>query len=206
MSNYIYLYTKWVRVWHLTNAILCLLLIISGLGLQYAGLGHNFMRFDISVSLHNISAILLTASYIIFFVGNIVTGNGKYYKMGLKPVFKNVMIQGKYYTIGVFKGQKPPFPVNKENKFNPLQKLSYIVVMYLLMPVMFLTGWALLFPEMVLPKIFGWSGLHMNDLLHIFSGYLISLFMFVHIYFCTFGATAGSNFKTMVTGWYREHK
>ena len=205
MSNYFYLYSKWVRVWHLTNAILRLLLIISGLGLQYAGLDLNFMRFDISVSLHNISAILLTASYIIFFVGNIVTGNGKYYKMRLKGIFKNVMIQGKYYAVGVFKGQKPPFPVNKENKFNPLQKLSYIVVMYLLMPVMFLTGWALLFPEIVLPKIFGWSGLHMNNLLHIFSGYLISLFLVVHIYFCTFGATVGSNFKTMVTGLYREH-
>jgi thiosulfate reductase cytochrome b subunit len=179
--------------------------MISGLGLQYAGYGLNFMRFDLSVSLHNISAILLTASYLLFFIGNIVTGNGKFYKMRLNSIFKNVMIQGKYYTFGIFKGQKPPFPVSEENKFNPLQKLSYIVVMYLLMPVMFLTGWALLFPEIVLPKIFGWSGLHMNDLLHIFSGYLISLFMFVHIYFCTFGATAGSNFRTMFTGWYRKH-
>lgn len=205
MSNYIYLYTKWVRIWHWTNALLCLVLMVSGLGLQYAGLGRNFMRFDISVSLHNTSAILLTASYIVFFVGNIITGNGKFYKLRYKGLLKNVMIQGRYYAYGVFKGQEPPFPVDKDNKFNPLQKLSYVVVMYFLLPIIFITGWALLFPEVVIPKLFGWSGLHLNDLLHIFSGYLISLFMFVHIYFCTFGATASSNFRTMFTGWYQGH-
>lgn len=205
MSEFIYLYKKWVRIWHWTNALLCLLLIVSGLGLQYAGLGLNFMRFDIAVSMHNISAILLTASYIVFIIGNITTGNGNYYKTKLKGFFKNVMIQGRYYAFGVFKGQKPPFPVSKENKFNPLQKLSYIVVMYFLMPIIFASGWALLFPEMIIPRVLGWSGLHLTDLTHIISGYLVSLFMFVHIYFCTFGATPRSNFRTMFTGWYQSH-
>jgi len=205
MSKFIYLYTGWVRLWHLLNALLCILLIITGISLQYSGPDRSLIRFDISVSMHNISAILLTASYFLFLFINIFTSNGKNYRLKWKGLFKDVMIQVKYYSFGIFKGHKVPFPVSKDRKFNPLQKVSYILIMFVLMPLMFITGWALLFPEVIAPQVFGWSGLHLTDLLHIFSGYVISVFMFIHIYFCTLGVTFASNFRCMITGWYESH-
>jgi len=45
------------------------------------------------------------------------------------------------------------------------------------------------------------SGLLVTDLLHIIMGFLMSIFMFVHIYFSTFGKTPLSNFRAIITGW-----
>ncbi|MCF8299034.1 MAG: cytochrome b/b6 domain-containing protein, partial [Saprospiraceae bacterium] len=46
MQEKLYLYPKWVRLWHLVNALLCILLIITGLSMQYAGVEYYLMRFD----------------------------------------------------------------------------------------------------------------------------------------------------------------
>ncbi|MFC2107644.1 cytochrome b/b6 domain-containing protein [Bacteroidota bacterium] len=203
MSNKkIYLYPVWIRLWHWLNALLCLLLIITGLSMQYAGPEINLIRFDIAVSLHNITGIALTASYLIFFIGNLVTKNGRYYNMRIKGLLKRLMKQFRFYTIGIFKNEESPYPISKKRKFNPLQKFTYIVTMYIFLPLVFISGWALLFPEIIIDVVFGWSGIHLTDLLHVITGFFISIFMMVHIYFCTIGTTASSNFKSMINGWH----
>ncbi len=201
-SERIYLYPIWVRLWHFFNAVLCLLLIISGLCMQYACAEVRLIRFDIAVSMHNITGILLSVSYIVFVIGNWRTKNGKYYRAKVKGLFKKLNKQFMYYTIGIFKNAEKPFPVTKKRKFNPMQKVSYILVMYVLMPVIFITGWALLFPEMVIHNIWGFSGLHLTGMLHIVVGFFISIFMLIHIYFCTIGTTSISNYKAMINGWH----
>lgn len=201
-----YFYPLWLRFWHWTNAVLCILLIISGLSIQYSNPDYPFMQFELAVSIHNISGILLTASYLIFLLGNIFTGNGRYYKLNLKTITGELITQFKYYISGLFKGQKPPFPINEKRKFNPLQKVSYVVVMYIFFPLLFITGWALLFPEITVHNVFGGSGLHMTDLLHLITGFFVSVFLIVHIYFSTIGATPLSHFKAMMDGWHKAHE
>jgi thiosulfate reductase cytochrome b subunit len=110
-----------------------------------------------------------------------------------------------YYLGGIFKNAKAPFPINQERKFNPIQQISYVSVMYILVPVVFVTGWALLFPEVVIRQIFGVSGLLLTDVLHITVGFLISLFLLIHIYFCTTGTRISSAFKSMINGWAEVH-
>lgn len=202
MDEKLYLYPVWVRVWHWVNALLFLVLIVTGLSMQYSSPEYPLIRFDWAVSLHNTGGILLTASYIYFLFANSFTGNAKYYRIYRKGLTDRLKKQFRYYLIGVFRNEKPPFPVNSGRKFNPLQKLSYSVVMYVLMPLIIITGFALLFPEMIFTRVFGISGIHLTDLFHIFIGFVLSIFMFVHIYFCTFGKTASSNFKSMINGWH----
>lgn len=198
----IYLYPVWVRLWHWLNALLCLALIITGISMQYTGIEMPFIRFDIAVSVHNITGIALTGSYLIFILGNLFTKNGIYYNMKLKGLIKRVRKQFYYYTIGIFKKEKVPYPISEKRKFNPLQKVTYVIVMYIFLPLVFISGWALLFPEIIIDDFFGWSGLHLTDLLHVIIGFFISVFMLVHIYFCTIGSTASSNFKAMFNGWH----
>ena len=202
MSEKLYLYPIWIRLWHWTNALLCLLLITTGVSLQYSNPQYPFIRFDIAVSLHNIAGILLTLSYIVFVVGNLSTPNGRYYKTKLNGLVKSLIKQFIYYTVGIFKHAEKPYPITMERKFNPLQKVSYLVAMYFFMPLIFLTGWGLLFPETNLTNVFGVSGLQLTSLLHVTIGFFISVFMFVHIYFCTIGKTAWSNFQSMIDGWH----
>lgn len=205
MSGKIYLYPIWIRLWHVINAILIILLIISGVSMQYTDPENPFIRFDIAVKMHNISGILLSVNYIFFLAGSIVTPNGKYYKLSFKGLFSRLRIQFMYYTFGIFKHEKPPFPVTKESKFNPLQQFTYVIAMFMLVPIVIITGWALLYPEVVLTKIMGGSGLKVNDFIHVIIGFLVSFFMFVHIYFCTIGATFASNFRSMITGFHESH-
>ncbi|MBN2173840.1 MAG: cytochrome b/b6 domain-containing protein [Bacteroidales bacterium] len=198
----LYLYPLWLRIWHWTNAFLFLVLIFTGLSLQYAGIESTLIRFDIAVSLHNIAGIILTISFVFFVFANRFTSNSNYYRIKRKGFIKRLLKQFRYYTYGVFIHEPTPFPVSQKRKFNPLQKLSYVMVMYLMMPVIIITGFALLFPEVNLENVFGIAGIYLTDLLHIVTGFVLSVFMIVHIYFCTFGKTVWSNFKSMFTGWH----
>lgn len=205
MSEKIYLYPVWIRLWHAFNAILIILLIISGVSMQFTNPANPFIRFDIAVTMHNISGILLTANYLVFLFGTFTTPNGRFYKLTLKGLTSRLIKQFTYYTFGIFKHENPPFPVTKDSKFNPLQQFTYVIAMFMLVPIVIITGWALLYPELLLTKLFGGSGLKVNDFIHVIIGFFVSFFMFVHIYFCTIGATFVSNFKSMIDGFHETH-
>ena len=202
MSKKLYLYPVWIRIWHLVNAIFFLILILSGLCMQYSNPQYPVIRFDIAVAMHNYSGIFLTLSYLVFFLGNIFTNNGRYYKIRLNGLFSRLSKQFYFYTIGIFKGKKPPFPVNEKRKFNPMQKVSYVVVMYIALPLVFITGWGLLFPEILVHKVFGVSGLLLTDIFHVILGFILSIFMIVHIYLSTLGKVSGSRLRSIIDGYH----
>jgi thiosulfate reductase cytochrome b subunit len=205
MTERIYHYPLWIRLWHWINALLCLTLIFTGLSMQFSGPNRTLIPFEIAVSLHNISAIFLTINYIFFLAANWLTVNSRYYKVPEKGYIAMILMQFKYYSFRIFIGEKVPFPINADRKFNPLQQFSYIVVMYGCLPFIFVTGWAMLFPEIIIQNVFGISGLFLTDLVHIINGFLVSIFLIVHVYFCTMGATVFSIFKGMISGWAEVH-
>ncbi|MFC2118888.1 cytochrome b/b6 domain-containing protein [Bacteroidota bacterium] len=205
MTKRVYLYPVWIRIWHITNALLCLILILTGVSMQYSQPGSGLIDFQLAVSIHNFCGILLTISYLIYFLGNLFTANGRYYRLGPIGIVKRMLKQAKYYAFGVFKNEKPPFPIGKENKFNPLQKVSYLVVMYLFVPIVIITGWGMLFPESIIENYLGINGFVATDLLHLLSAFVISIFLIIHIYFSTMGSTTYEHFKSMITGYHEEH-
>lgn len=202
MESKLYLYPIWVRLWHWSNGLFFLILLFTGLSLQYSSVDYSFIRFDIAVSVHNISGVILTIAYVIFIAGNFFTANGKYYLIPRKGFLLELFNQIKYYTFGIFTKKKAPYPINIDRKFNPLQKLSYVGAMYVLMPILIASGFGLIFPEILIPRIFGMSGLHLTGLVHISAGFGLSVFMLIHVYFCTIGKTPLSNFKSMINGWH----
>jgi thiosulfate reductase cytochrome b subunit len=171
--------------------------------MQYSNPDFTLINFKLAVSSHNVCGILLTASYFFFILGNIFSYNGNYYRVNRNGWFKRLYKQFRYYTYGIFRHEEPPYKINKERKFNPMQKFSYVLIIYLMVPVIILTGWALMVPELIFFKrIFGTSGIHFTDLLHIISGFILSIFMVIHIYFCTIAQVPGANFRAMITGWH----
>jgi thiosulfate reductase cytochrome b subunit len=199
-----YLYPKWIRLWHIFNAILFVILIVTGISMQYTGKDNSayLVGFARAVKWHNFAAFILTASYVIFVLGNAFTGNGKYYRIKRENFLSDLIRQVRYYAYGMFRGEKHPFPVTLERKFNPLQKFSYLLAMYVGMPLLIISGFGLLFPEITIPSFFGLSGLVLTDLLHIIMGYFLSIFMVIHIYTCTLGSRPTSLFKGMITGYH----
>jgi len=202
----LYLYPVFIRIWHLINATLCLLLIITGISMQFSNPKYPLIRFHIAVSVHNIVGIFLIINYVLFIIGNIVSGNGRYYRLHLNGLFNNLKQQFIYYVKGIFQKENAPFQINTERKFNPLQQFTYLCIMYFLIPIIIISGVALMYPDIFIPnKFLGISALHLTDLVHIIVGFIISLFMIVHIYFCTIGKTPVSSFKSMVNGYHEVH-
>jgi thiosulfate reductase cytochrome b subunit len=199
-----YLYPKWIRAWHLTNALMFVILIVTGISMQYTDKENSayIVGFARAVKWHNFAALVLTASYVIFVIGNAFFGNGKYYRIKRENFLSDLMKQMRYYSFGMFRGEKHPFPVTMERKFNPLQKFSYVLAMYIGMPLLIVSGIVLLFPEVALDSIFGMSGLVINDVLHITTGFFLSIFMVIHIYTCTLGAKPSSLFRGMLSGYH----
>ena len=74
------------------------------------------------------------------------------------------------------------------------------------MPVIIITGIGLLFPEILVRQFFGVSGLLITDVLHITVGFILSVFMAIHIYTCTLGEKPGTLFKSMINGYHEEHE
>jgi thiosulfate reductase cytochrome b subunit len=200
-----YLYPKWIRAWHLLNALLFLILIITGISMQYTDMEASsyMVGFATAVKWHNFAAFILTGNYVIFVLGNIFTKNGRYYRIKRENFWSDLMTQLKFYAFGMFKGEKHPFPITMERKFNPLQKFSYVLAMYVGMPLLIISGLVLLFPEMAIDNLFGVSGLVLNDILHIASGFFLSVFMVIHIYTCTLGAKPSSLFWGMISGYHQ---
>lgn len=204
MAEKIYFYPLWLRIWHVINAVFCILLIVTGISMQYA-FANPIISFEKAVSLHNFSGIALTLNYTLFLVGNVFTPNGLYYRIKMKKMRKKLWKQLMYYSIGVFKNETAPYPINSKRKFNPLQQISYIVVMYVAIPILFITGWALLFPEFILKNLLGISGIFLTAQFHILMGFLVTIFLIVHLYVSTMGTKPISNFKSIVTGWQEAH-
>jgi thiosulfate reductase cytochrome b subunit len=199
-----YLYPKWLRAWHVLNALMFMVLIVTGLSMQYTDKENAayIVGFAKAVKWHNYAALFLVAGYVIFILGNAFTGNGKYYRIKRNGFMADLISQAKFYAFGMFKGEKHPFPVTLESKFNPLQKFTYVLAMYLGMPLLIISGIVMWIPELAIDNIFGMSGLVLNDVLHISTGFLLSIFMIIHVYTCTLGSKPTSLFKGMISGYH----
>jgi thiosulfate reductase cytochrome b subunit len=202
--NKIYLYPKWVRLWHAINALSIMMLILTGISLHFSTKENPFIRFDLAVSLHNLFSEIIVFSYLFFIISNIVTKNGKSYRIERKELLRKLAKQSTYYLTGYFRGDEKPFPVSKESKFNPLQQITYVITMYLLVPLVIITGIAMIFPEAIVERFTTASGIKITVVFHTAIGFLISIFLIVHIYIASVGKHPLRNFKSIISGYHDE--
>ena len=107
---------------------------------------------------------------------------------------------GSFLFLLCFQGQSNPFTASEEEKFNVLQKISYGAVMFILVPVIIITG--ILFDNILSfsQVINAIGGLRILDVIHVITGYLLVLFLVIHMYMATLGKTVTSYLKSMITG------
>lgn len=201
----LYFYPVWLRIWHGLNAIGIVILILTGISMQSSVESSQVINFKMIIDLHNFAGILVALLYLLFFLGNLFTPNGKFYIVKPKGFLKRPIKQAYYYAWGMFHGMKAPYPLSEKRKFNPLQKYSYIMVMYLVVPVVIITGFALLFPEIIIEHVYTFSGVFVTAVLHSAMGFFISVFLIVHLYIASIGKSPLENFKSIVTGWHHIH-
>lgn len=204
MSGRIYLLPTWIRVWHWTNAFLIIVLVVTGVSLHFADPKGWMVEFSLANRLHNVAGLSLVVAYAFFFIGNIVSGNWWQYVPKPPGIMERCAIQTRWYVSGIFRGEPHPYRVSEEANFNALQALTYWAVMYLLMPLVLLSGLVFMYPEFAPDRLFGLDGLLPVAVVHYIAGAAIVLFMITHIYLGSTGQTATSMFKTMIDGWHED--
>lgn len=199
--NKIYFYPVWLRIWHGINAIGILILIFTGISLQSA-IDSSIINFKTAITWHNVSGIVVAINYLVFLFGNMLTKNSKFYIIKPQGFLKRPLKQAYYYAWGMFHGMKAPYPLSEKRKFNPLQKYFYILVMYLAVPAVIVSGIALLFPEIIIEKVYNLSGIFVTAIFHSAMGFFISIFLIIHLYVATIGKSPVENFKSIFNGWH----
>lgn len=204
MAERTYLIALWIRVWHWINAILIVILGVTGMSVHFADPDLPLVEFALSVRIHNTAGVILIGAYVFFVIANIVTGNWWHFVPKPPGILKRIMVQARWYGIGVFRGEPHPHEPNEKEHFNALQAVTYWKIMYLLMPLTLVTGLIYLYPEFAPETLFGFDGLLPIALTHYLAAVAILLFLLSHIYLGSTGKTVGQMFKMMITGWH-EH-
>ena len=191
-----------VRIWHWINAPGFVLLILTGFQLRYTDL-FNVMSFEAAVKLHNWVGFVVIANYFIWLGFYLFTDKIKVYhpKLNARKFFKDTFLQMRYYGYGIFKGEKSPHHVRPYDKFNPMQSMTYQVVMLLVVPVQFITGimmWDI-------KRFEGWievlGGIRVVSTIHVLGFILFVFFILVHAYMGALGHTPSAHYKEMFTGY-----
>lgn len=186
-ENKTYLFPKAIRVWHWCNVVIFLVLLVTGL-LAWIKL----MPKDIFLPTHLVFAIMFIFSWA-FYVAYNAKSNFENYKLSSGD-YSNIAVQVKFYLTGIFKGAKHPHTPKEADKFNSLQKVTYIFLVFVLMPMFIITG--------MLEQIESIHKLMMQ--IHIFFCTFVSLlFIIVHIYMATCGDYVSQKLKAMIDGYDR---
>ena len=203
MKNVSCHYPLWLRVWHWSNATLFLVLLATGIHMHF---GFQLICFQTGFLIHNVAGILLVTFYLLFLLGNLFLGNGRYYLLLREDIWPGILNQAIYYLNGIFLGRPHPYPHDEGRKFNPIQKLTYLVVVLLFLPAIIITGLALLFPDRLPLGVMGMPGIAFWTVAHTCIGYCFAIFMVVHMYLATTGHTIFELYLLMLFGDEARHK
>jgi len=190
----------WLRLWHGTNAVLFLVLIVTGTSLHFADPTLPLVPFKLAYRLHTLAGVALALLYGVFLVANIVTGHWWQYVPKPERFFFRCWQQMRFLGRGIFEGEPPPFSPSPAQSFNALEQIIYGLVMYLVVPTSVLTGLVFLWPEFAPRMMFGVDGLLPVAVLHTVAGLVLTLFMIAHIYLGSTGATVAGLYRMMIKG------
>jgi thiosulfate reductase cytochrome b subunit len=198
----IFLHPTPIRIWHWTNAGLIFLLIITGIQLRFPRV--SIFHYNHAVFLHKIFGFVLVGSFLYWLTYYLITGGLKKHYMFRKKDAKGMMRQASSYTFSMFKGTTSPFTPSVHERFNPLQKIAYLSLMFIFTPVIIITG--ILFSDIAyfLNMITYIGGVRVLDAIHVSTGYAFLLYLVVHLYMATLGYRLTSHIKAMITGYGEE--
>lgn len=190
-------YSRFNRLWHWTQTGLILFLALTGFEVHGS---LSFFGFEQAVSLHNTAAYSFLVLIVFAIFWHFTTGEWRQYL----PTRQHLRAQIEYYITGIFRNAPHPTRKTALTKLNPLQRIVYLALKILVIPIMVLTG--LLYMYYRYPqsgKIYSLNidGLETIALLHTAGAFFLISFVIVHVYLITTGHTPTSNLKAMITGY-----
>jgi thiosulfate reductase cytochrome b subunit len=193
MQN-IYLYTRYERFWHWLQMALILILLATGLEVHGK---LSLLGYERAVAVHNFTGLTWLVAFAFFVFWVFTTGEWKQYIPTTKKMFEVI----RYYSYGIFRGESHPVPKRKDAKHNPLQRLTYLSLAALLLPLQMVTGFLYWGYNSWADWGFGSLSLQLIAIVHMAGAFAILTFLVVHVYMTTTGHSIFAHIKAMITGW-----
>jgi thiosulfate reductase cytochrome b subunit len=196
-----------VRIWHWLNALGFILLILTGLQLRYVDL-FSLMAFESAVRVHNWIGFAVIANWFLWFFYYLTSDEITNYHPDLdfKAFFARFFRQAQFYAYGMFVGEKRPHNVQPGNKFNPMQKLTYQFIMFITLPITFLSGLMMWDVERFDFLINAVGGIRVVNTVHVLMFIMFVGFILVHAYMGMLGPRPSTHYKEMFTGYEEPHE
>lgn len=128
-----YIYKGFERFWHWTQASLIIFLALTGFEVHGS---FSILGFEQAARYHRSASWLLIVLIVFAIFWHFVTGEWKQYI----PTTNKLKEQIRYYSFGMFKGEKHPTKKTGLTKLNPLQRLVYLSFKLFLVPVTIVSG------------------------------------------------------------------
>ena len=194
------LYSLYERVWHWLQALVIIVLLGTGLEIHDPDAVHVF-GFSRAVSIHTVMGFLLLANALFALFYQLATRKIQAYLPEPRDFFSQAIAQTGYYLKGIFRGDPHPLERSAEKRLNPLQQVTYLAILNILLPLQVLTG-LLIWGLQEWPELGAWfGGLPVLAPVHTLAAWLFAAFLLMHIYLTTTGTTPLSNMRAMVTGY-----
>jgi thiosulfate reductase cytochrome b subunit len=198
----IYVHPLPVRIWHWTNALGFIALILTGAQIRYLDL-FSVLSFKAAVAVHNAVGWVLVGNFFLWLLFYLFTDKIRVYHPELSPTkhFRETFRQAKFYGYGIFKGEPNPHHVSVYRKFNALQSMAYQLIMQLLVPLQLVTGVLLWDLQRFAGAVDFFGGVRVVATVHVLLFVFFTAFIFAHPYLASLGHTPGAHFKAMITGY-----
>ena len=195
----VYMYTLYERIWHWLQVLLIGLLLITGIEIHWPAL--HLFGFQRAVELHNVLAFIMIANAFLSLFYHLTTGEIRQFLPEPRELFGLMAKQARYYLQGIFRHQPHPLARDPKRKLNPLQQITYLALLNILLPLQVVSGllmWGTQsYPGLLEPL----GGLGWLAALHTLVAWLLFCFIIAHVYLTTTGRTPLALIRAMITGY-----
>lgn len=204
----VYLTPTPVRIWHWLNALGIVTLCVTGIQIRFPEYANIFGTYKAAIRLHDIAGITVSISFLlwIFYYLVVARNIAKVYVPTFTDIKSGLFQQAFFYFFHYFLGKENPHTATPDNKFNAIQKVTYFMTMFLLIPLVVVSGLLLMNIAPLRAWIIAIGGIKFLVDAHYLLACSFFAFLCVHVYMATLGHTPFAHFRQMWTGWEKmEH-
>jgi len=193
ITRRVMIYSRFERLWHWSQMALIATMLVTGFAIH--GL-YQWVDFDTAVTVHTLAALALLFLWILATFWLFTTGNFKHYL----PTANGLGQVVRFYSYGIFLGERHPYRKAFWRKHNPLQAMAYLALKVVLFPLIWASGIAYLLYFAWGDAASGSIWLQGVALVHTATAYAILAFVIVHVYMLTIGHSFRQHVTPMLTG------
>jgi len=194
------LYPLYERIWHWVQAFAILLLIATGLAIHDPE-QFGVLTFQTNVTVHNVLGFIVLFNALFGAFYYLTTGTIRQYLPEPHGFLVLATRQTMYYLKGIFHNEPHPLEKSPEHRLNPLQQITYLTILNVLLPIQVVTGILMWSGQKWPAAVLSVGGVQMLSMIHGLCAWLFAGFVIAHVYLTTTGHTPLANLKAMVLGY-----